>query len=545
VNFSVSAVQRGHFALRRIILVCAVAIFVLLLCAFVLPFGAALSPLWMPLFSSSAGGGGTEQFFLEARPIVRAAVYTVQVAGMSMLIALCIGLPVAFFCARRRFFGKRFLLSLSAIPLCIPPLLIALGFVLVFGMQGIVNRFSMAVFGLAESPVTFLYSFWGIVIAQGFYNFPIVMRTCSDAWRRIPIDEANAARLLGASERRVFFTVTAYQLTPAIASSCILVFLYCFFSFLIVLLFGAIGGTTLEVAVYQAARSSLDFHQAAILALTETSIALCLVFGWAQLEKRSRKSVGIVCAADDNLPKRLKKTERPVFILFFAIIFLFFLLPLFSIAIQAFSGQNFQSLFSRSAFWQALFNTVKIAFGTATLSVVAALTFSVFMRLVDPYKTKTLLRVVPLLPMAVSSVVMGFGMTMLVGRGSPLALVFAQSALAWPLAFRQITASMDRIPQTSLEAACLLSRDRLDAIFRIQIPLCRQSIASAFGFCFAVSCGDAVIPLVLAIPRYETLALFTYRLAGSYRFGEACASGIILMALSAGIFYWKKQNDLF
>lgn len=530
------------FTLRRIATICAILICTLLLCAFVFPFGAALSPLWKPLSFNNAN---SEPFFLDPAPIVRAAIYTVQVAGISMLIALLIGLPTAFFCAKRTFFGKRFLLSLSAIPLCIPPLLIALGFVLVFGMQGIINRSAMTVFGLSQPPIRFLYSFWGIVIAQGFYNFPIIMRTCSDAWQRIPSDEAHAARLLGASEHRIFFTITVYQLMPAIASSSILVFLYCFFSFLIVLLFGAIGGTTLEVAVYQAARSSLDFRQAAILALTETSIALSLVFGWAQLEKRSRKSTGIVCTANDNLPKKLKKNERLIFTLLFIIIFLFFLLPLFSLAIQAFNGQNFQRLFFRSGFWEALFNTIKTAFGTATLSVIAALTFSVCMRLIDPYKTKTLLRVIPLLPMAVSSVVMGFGMTMLVGRGSPLALVFAQSALAWPLAFRQITTAMDRIPQTSLEAARLLSQDSLDPIFRVQIPLCRKSIASAFGFCFAISCGDAVIPLVLAIPRYETLALFTYRLAGSYRFSEACASGIILIALSASIFYWKKQDDLF
>ncbi|MFI3257559.1 MAG: iron ABC transporter permease, partial [Spirochaetales bacterium] len=445
------------------------------------------------------------------------------------------------FCARRNFFGKNFLLSLSAIPLCMPPLLIALGFVLVFGMQGSVNRFIMQLFRTNEPSLRFLYSFWGIVIAQGFYNFPIVMKSCYDAWKTIPPEQAHAAKLLGASNRRVFFTVTLYQLTPALVSSCILVCLYCFFSFLIVLLFGAIGSTTLEVAIYQAVRSSFDFKQAAILALIETSIALCLVFAWSKSEKAEKKNVGITYGRADNMPTPLQKNERPLFFIFMSIVFLFFLLPIFSVAAQAFSGNNFYTLFSRNNFWQAFFNTVQTAFLTATLSVIAALVVAVFIRTYDPNKKNIGSRVLPLLPMSVSSVVMGFGMTVLVSRGTPLALVFAQAALTWPLAFKQISATMDRIPQENLEAAQLLSSDSLEGIFRVQIPLCRHSIASAFGFCFAVSSADAVLPLVLAIPRYETLALFTYRLAGSYRFGEACAAGTVLLALSSILFYGRKK----
>ena len=59
---------------------------------------------------------------------------------------------------------------------------------------------------------------------------------------------------------------------------------------------------------------------------------------------------------------------------------------------------------------------------------------------------------------------------------------------------------------------------------------------SAICFCFAVSAGDTTLPLVLAIPHFDTLSLFTYRLAGAYRFNEACASGVILGIICAGIF---------
>ena len=76
-----------------------------------------------------------------------------------------------------------------------------------------------------------------IIIIHGFYNFPIVMRICSDSWQQLPVDEKNAATMLGANSFRIFRTVTFFQLLPAISSSAIMAFLYSFFSFIIVLLF--------------------------------------------------------------------------------------------------------------------------------------------------------------------------------------------------------------------------------------------------------------------------------------------------------------------
>jgi thiamine transport system permease protein len=51
-----------------------------------------------------------------------------------------------------------------------------------------------------------------------------------------------------------------------------------------------------------------------------------------------------------------------------------------------------------------------------------------------------------------------------------------------------------------------------------------------------MSAGDATLPLVLALQKFDTLSLFTYRLAGSYRFPEACASGLVLGLICMTVF---------
>ena len=181
-------------------------------------------------------------------------------------------------------------------------------------------------------------------------------------------------------------------------------------------------------------------------------------------------------------------------------------------------------------------NTLLCASATALLCTAAGLCYAVFLRLRHAGNGAFIVNTVPLLPMAVSSVVMGIGLTQLVKRGSPLLLVIAQSAFSWPFAFRQIAPALSRLPQDTIDSARLLSACPPDAIFRIIIPSCWKNILSALGFCFAISAGDATLPLVLALYKFDTLALYTYRLAGSYRFAEACACGIVLGCLCMGVF---------
>lgn len=118
----------------------------------------------------------TKEADLDISKLFHVTWFTFFQAAGSTLVALIIGLPTAFFCGRRRFFGKRVLLSLSAVPFCVPSLIIALGYVTFLGMNGGLNKFLMVVFGLQKPPVQILYSFAGLLIAQGFYNFPLVMK---------------------------------------------------------------------------------------------------------------------------------------------------------------------------------------------------------------------------------------------------------------------------------------------------------------------------------------------------------------------------------
>ena len=145
--------------------------------------------------------------------------------------------------------------------------------------------------------------------------------------------------------------------------------------------------------------------------------------------------------------------------------------------------------------------------------------------------------------MCISSVVVGVIITMIVRDGNIFWLIAAQTLLSWPLAFKVIFPQLQKISDSTIDAAKIISKNNFQIVWRIFLPICKSSVLSAFGFCFAISAGDTTLPLVLAIPKFNTLSLFTYRLAGAYRFNEACAAGVFLAILCVGFFLITGNNS--
>ena len=461
--------------------------------------------------------------------MLRIYFYTLEIALFSTLIAAAAGIPAAYFTARRRFPGRRLLLSFSAVSLCVPSLIVALGYVSFWGMNGFVNR-------LFGTEFSFLYSTAGIVIAQGFYNVPFITGIVSEAWERLPREQENAARLLGAGEGRVLRTITLRQLSGAIGAACIPVFLFCYFSFMIVLLFSPVGRSTLEVEIYHSIRTTLDISAGTKLALLETITAFGLVLTYSFMARRSQTASSGV----DYVPvvRRRLGVEAALFIPLLFLILIFLIFPLLSVFING--AGELKKVLGAKGFWKAALHSLECGLATGAACTLLGFAYSVAVKLARK-QGNVMLQTIPVLPMAISSVVISWGATMIFHRGSPALLVVLETALYWPIAYRQIQNGINRITYETDAAARLLSKNSFDSIFRIYLPACRPVLLSAFAYCFAISLGDATMPLVLSIHNFDTLALYTYKLAGAYRFGQACACGGIVAALSMLIFTLGKK----
>lgn len=523
-------------------------IFFLVLLSFFLPLILSFVPLFSSRFDFSHITGVKSSFdFLQ---IFRIAAFTVSQAFFSAALACAVGFAAAYFCARKNFRGKKFLMALSSVPLCVPAIIVALSFIIFFGNNGILNSFLKSLLNQDEPPVNFVFSMAGVIIIHGFYNFPLAMKTISQVWERLSEDEPNAALLLGASKFRIFKTITFPALLNSIAVSFLLIFLFCFFSFIIILLFGGLALTTLEVELYKAARTKLDMNLAAKIALTEISAALILIFIYSKLQKKMR-------VQNENLKGRRERSaikgfgQKIFFSFTIFIIILFLIAPLFSIFLHSTYNVNYTSIFNKffyfkawkniflsRTFWTALWTSIKIGILTAIVSLIASLFFAY----ITVFYNRRKIYAVPYLPLAVSSVMLGFGWLLLKPNGTELILIFAQSSLAWPFAWTQIQTSLLRIPQNIINAAVLLSPDKKTAFFKVIVPMCKKGIFSALAFVFAISAGDASLPIVLNIPRFNNLALLIFDYASSYRFVESSAVAVVLSLITGFVFFLQEKE---
>jgi thiamine transport system permease protein len=384
------------------------------------------------LFPAGGSEGGSLSFKNIAMVLTseykrRIIGFTIFQALLSTLFTIVIGLPGAWLLATRNFPGKKLLKAVSAVPFVLPSILVVLGFVIFFGNNGYLNRMVMSITGSTDPPFRILYSMKAIILAHGFYNFPIVLRLVSTLWEKLDPSIATAAESLGAGRIRLFFTVTLPQILPAVLASAALVFVFCFTSFAVILVLG--GGpayTTLEVEIYRQARISLDMDAAA--ALSVVGIFITLIFVYLNIHFQSSLNY------HENIQPgrkfyRQKKQATGSFIPGISIYIFFLVLlvasPVLSVIIKSFINSGMgtgNSTFSISAYkdilnptpgnygmtlFRAIGNSISYAFYTVILSIFIGTLISYTLR--GKQKFRGILDTLFMLPISVSSVILGLG----------------------------------------------------------------------------------------------------------------------------------------
>jgi thiamine transport system permease protein len=515
---------------------------------------AALAPLAALLLLAPRGSaeGARSAFSALAEPrSLRAIGFTLAQAGMSTLAALAIGIPGAALVARYKFPGRKALKSLSVLPFALPSVLMVLAFVLFYGRSGYLNRFAMWAFGLSEPPLGFLYTFWGIVLVHGFYEFPIVLQSVGEVWERLPRDREDAARLLGAGRLRAFATGILPSLWPAIAQAAALCFLLCFFSFAVVMVFGGLAGSTLEVEVYRRSRLEADSSGAAAIAIAETAIAFAVVALLALTERGAAR--GRAESKSAGSPPELRKPRGiglAALIAYALFLAVFFGGPMLSLAAQAFSVRsgplgpsrlglgNFARLLTSGGFGPALLDTAATAIPAALVAAILGSAGAFALR-----RGGWAAKAGASLPLAVSSIVAALGWSFLFPSGSILLIPLVQALCVMPYVLKSVAAALSTLDHRPVEAARTLGAGRLRAALGLELPAVRPAALAAFAFAFASAAGDVNVPLVLGRGGFETLPVYLFRLTSSYRFPEACAAGIILAAITSLVFAFKEGRE--
>ena len=134
---------------------------------------------------------------------VTALFLSVRVALLSLVIMFPPGLLIGWLLAKQTFPGKVFLNTLVMCPLVLPPIVSGYLLLILLGKHGVIGRFIYQTFG-----IEIVFSQLAVVIAVSIISFPLLVRGIVTGMESVPLELENAARTLGASPIKVFWTIT-------------------------------------------------------------------------------------------------------------------------------------------------------------------------------------------------------------------------------------------------------------------------------------------------------------------------------------------------
>ncbi|MBL8487189.1 MAG: molybdate ABC transporter permease subunit [Rhodocyclaceae bacterium] len=188
---------------------------------------------------------------------------TMRLAGLTTLLLLLVGTPVAWWLARTRSRLKGPVGAVVALPLVLPPAVLGFYLLVLMGPDGPVGRATQAL-GLGLLPFTFA----GLVVASVIYSLPFVVQPLQNAFEAIGERPLEAAATLRAGPWDRFFTVAVPLARPGFVTAAILGFAHTVGEFGVVLMIGGnIPGRTqvLSMAIYDHVEA-LEYGQAHWLA---------------------------------------------------------------------------------------------------------------------------------------------------------------------------------------------------------------------------------------------------------------------------------------
>ena len=188
---------------------------------------------------------------------------TAELAGLTTVLLLLMGTPLAWWLARTRSPFKALLAATVAMPLVLPPSVIGFYMLLLMGPHGPVGQFTQWL-GLGRLPFTFA----GLVVASLFYSLPFVVQPLQQAFEAIPERMLEAAATLRASPLDRFFSIALPLARPGLLTASVLGFAHTVGEFGVVLMIGGnIPGQTrvLSVALFEHVEAA-EFDQAHRLA---------------------------------------------------------------------------------------------------------------------------------------------------------------------------------------------------------------------------------------------------------------------------------------
>jgi molybdate transport system permease protein len=215
---------------------------------------------------------------------INALFLSIKIGLLSTLFILLPGIFVGWILAKKAFFGKTILDSIVHLPLVIPPIGVGYILLIMFGKNGTIGSFLFENFNINLS-----FSWVGAAIACSVMSFPLMVRPIRVLMEAQDKRIDEAARTLGASELKIFLSITLPLAYPGILAGLVLSFARSIGEFGATIAFvGNIPGETqtLPLALWTLIETSNNSNEIIRLGLISVCLSLVALLIATNIEKK-------------------------------------------------------------------------------------------------------------------------------------------------------------------------------------------------------------------------------------------------------------------
>ncbi len=483
--------------------------------------------------------------------------HTLVVGVAATVAATALGVALAWLVVRTNLPAAALFRLAFALPFYVPSFIGAIAWLQIIGPVGYLNQAYKHLAGTGD-PLFRAYGVGGVIFLLVLHHYPLVYLPVVAALDRFQPVLEDAARVAGASSRRVFRDVSLPLLAPAVLAGTFLVFVTCIADFGIAAVMGIPGRYyVLTTRIYQVA---LDYDTRNNLAFAAAmSLVLVVVAGGALfvqrrlLARRHYAIAGTQGRSVDRLP--LGRWRWPVTALAALFVVGVLVAPLIAVALSALTRvagfaptpgnltlHNFHIAFVETAATQrAIRNSLVLAALSATIIMILGAALAYF-RLRGRVRGSGTLEVLATLPYAVPGTVLALAFILAFARpifGLRLyntLWIILLAYLARFLTFGLSTASAalagvsETLPAAARVSGASWWQAQRDTVF----PLVRPALLGGWLFVFVPCLAELTVSALLYSAGNETVGVAVFNLLESGIVAPAAALALVLMLVALG-----------
>jgi len=526
--------------------------------------------LWMSLIDGEPGDPDlayTVANYVDTfgdRFVWRVLSNTIVFSGLTLVVAMAIGAPIAWLVERTDFPGKTVVFATMTIGLLVPGFVTAIGWeFLLHPRIGMINTALIALFHLSAPPVS-ITNLWGMGWVQGLGLAPVAFVMTSVVLRAMDPALEDAAAVSGAHPHGALWRITVPLAWPGLLAAGIFIFMIGFSAFDVPAIIGLAGKVyTFATYTFEQMQPAVGDPQfGAVAAFSTVTVALGLLLSWWYARMQKRAPQYAVVTGKGYRPRLLALSGggKTLAIAFVAIyLFLSQLLPVLVIvwtstvqfpqppsgtAIASMSFANYAHL-PMPMVWRGLKNTAILMVLAPIITLAIALSIS-WLVLRSRVPARALFDFIAFLPLSVPSIVFSMAAVVLalfvLNRVLPiygtvwlLLLVYVVSRISY--ATRITNSALIQIHR-ELEDAAQMAGAGLGGVVRsVLAPLLRPSLGYAFIWIALLTYRELTVPVLLSTNDNLPLSVEIWNLWTASQFAPASAIVVIMLVAMMPLIY--------